>query len=115
MICFGREAKVAALLLSATGVLSFTMPAIAEEHVSADTQARSEHRIELGRRMYMEGILPSGKMMNATVRGDIRLTGEQVICGSCHRRSGMGSAEGQEVVPAVTGALLFRSCEKITS
>ncbi|MEA2080121.1 MAG: ABC transporter substrate-binding protein [Pseudomonadota bacterium] len=68
----------------------------------------ASNRLELGRRMYLEGVLPSGKMMTATVRGDIGVTGEQVICGACHRRSGLGSSEGQEVIPAVTGALLYK-------
>lgn len=57
--------------------------------------------------MYMEGSLPTGENMSATLGGDIRVTGDQVVCGSCHRRSGMGSSEGQEVVPAVTGGILF--------
>lgn len=65
--------------------------------------------------MYMEGVLPSGEVMTATVAGDIRLTGTHVICGACHRRSGMGSSEGQDVVPAVTGPLLYSPLRLPTS
>jgi ABC-type branched-subunit amino acid transport system substrate-binding protein len=71
--------------------------------------------LEAGRRMYMDGVLPSGGMMTATIKGDINVTGDQVICGSCHRRSGMGASEGQEVVPAVTGPLLFNPLRLPTS
>ena len=53
----------------------------------------SESHLEEGRRMYQVGILPSGELMTATIQGDIQVTGEQVICGACHRRSGMGSME----------------------
>ena len=63
----------------------------------------------------MEGILPSGETMTGIVQGDIVLTGEQVICGRCHRRSGLGSTEGQEVVPAVTGDILYQPLRLPTS
>lgn len=72
-------------------------------------------RLELGRRMYREGVLPSGEMMTARVGGDIEISGGQVICGSCHRRSGLGSSEGQEVIPAVTGTLLYEPLRLPTS
>ena len=62
---------------------------------------------EMGQRMYMDGILPSGQLMTAMIQNDIEVSGDQVKCGSCHRRSGMGSTEGQQVVPAVTGKILF--------
>ncbi|MBL3616900.1 MAG: hypothetical protein JMN26_04130 [gamma proteobacterium endosymbiont of Lamellibrachia anaximandri] len=70
---------------------------------------------ELGRRMFLEGVLPSGKSMTAYIQGDVKVTGEQVRCGACHRRSGMGSSEGQQVVPAVTGKLLYNPLRIPTS
>lgn len=79
----------------------------AEISGAPEASAASRDAIEVGRRMYMEGTLPTGEMLSATLGGDIRVTGNQVVCGSCHRRSGMGSSEGQEVVPAVTGEILF--------
>ncbi len=72
-------------------------------------------RVELGRRMYTEGRLASGALMSGTVVGDVKLTGEQVICVACHRRSGLGSTEGQEAVPAVTGDLLYQPLRLPTS
>jgi hypothetical protein len=65
--------------------------------------------------MYMDGVLPSGELMTATVGGDIEVTGDQAICGTCHRRSGLGASEGQEVVPAVTGPLLYQPLRLPTS
>ena len=70
---------------------------------------------DVGRRMYMDGVLPSGESMSGVIQGDISIAGEQVICGTCHRRSGMGSLEGQQVVPAVTGKLLFNPMQLPTS
>ncbi len=75
----------------------------------------TSNKIELGRRMYMEGVLPSGEMMTATFGTDIEITGEQVMCGTCHRRSGLGSSEGQEVVPAVTADILYNPLRLPTS
>ena len=95
-------------------VLSQSMvfqPAAAADAGSATIR----ERLELGRRMYMEGILPSGEVMTATMMGDIPVTGEQLICGACHRRSGLGSSEGQEVVPAITGELLYKPLRLPTS
>ena len=87
------------------------LPAAATDAGSAVT----EQRLELGRRMYMEGILPSGEVMTATMVGDIPVTGVQLVCGACHRRSGLGSTEGQEVVPAITGELLYKPLSLPTS
>ena len=72
-------------------------------------------RLEAGQRMYRDGLLPSGERMTGIVSGDIPLSGDQVICGWCHRRSGMGSTEGQEVVPAVTGDMLYNPLRLPTS
>ena len=64
--------------------------------------------VELGRRIYMEGVLPSGLPLKA-LRGDDELTGKQAACAACHRPSGMGSVEGDIQVPPITGNYLYRS------
>jgi len=109
--------RIAALALTVL-VQTLTMSARAGDTESRNAEAGSGssiERLELGRRMYLEGVLPSGEMMMATVRGDIKVTGDQVICGNCHRRSGMGSSEGQEVVPAVRGNILAEPLRLPTS
>jgi hypothetical protein len=60
-----------------------------------------------GRKMYREGILPSGEPMTAIVAGDVPVLGTQFSCRSCHGYSGMGAAEGQYIVPSIAGQFLF--------
>jgi hypothetical protein len=113
----GRKMMHACLLLAATGATPWLATAAAEEAaiaVSTPGPPQDPH-VENGRRMYMEGRLPSGELMSGTVVGDVKLSGEQVICVACHRRSGLGSTEGQEAVPAVTGDLLYEPLRLPTS
>lgn len=72
-------------------------------------------QLENGRRMYHEGLLPTGEQITAIVRGDVSLGGEIVICGTCHRRSGLGSSEGEQVIPAVAAEALFTPLRLPTS
>jgi mono/diheme cytochrome c family protein len=60
-----------------------------------------------GRRMYRDGLLPSGESLTAIVAGDVPILGTQFSCQSCHGRSGMGAAEGAYVVPPIAGQFLF--------
>lgn len=83
--------------------------------IQKGVSANETENIALGKRMFLEGVLPSGKMMKALVQGDIKVSGEQVICGTCHRRSGMGSSEGPQVMPAITGNILFNPLRLPTS
>ena len=41
---------------------------------------------DAGRRMYLEGIRPSGEPMTAIVAGDVPVLGTQFSCESCHGR-----------------------------
>ncbi len=95
------------LLAVLVWTLSINVHALAADAHAASGSSTASDRLELGRRMYMEGVLPSGKTMTATIQGDIPVTGQQVVCGACHRRSGMGSSEGQDVVPMVIGDILY--------
>ena len=115
-ICLNGAAK-AAVALGLAGLLALTAPvvAFALDGAGNGNGAGDEGAVEAGRRMYRDGLLPSGEIMTGIIQGDIRLTGEQVICGLCHRRSGMGSTEGQDVIPAVTGDLLYNPLRLPTS
>jgi hypothetical protein len=100
--------RYAAIVVSTTLAFSLPVHCLAQEQSPAAEAAPDPQSIALGKKMYMEGVLPSGEIMTATIQGDIKLTGEQVVCGACHRRSGMGSSEGQDVVPAITGNILYQ-------
>ncbi len=63
---------------------------------------------EAGRRIYETGRLPSGRPVQATVQGDVPITGEAARCSGCHGRSGLGYAEGLEVPLSIAGRTLFR-------
>ena len=80
----------------------------ADGGAAATAEASSEDAaVEAGRELFHEGRLRSGELLVGTLFGGAELTGAQVACSQCHRRSGMGSIEGQEVVPSITGDLLY--------
>ncbi|MFM2055779.1 MAG: hypothetical protein RLY71_164 [Pseudomonadota bacterium] len=64
--------------------------------------------IEQGRRIYQEGILPSGKPLEGyRLDGQIKLSGATAACMLCHRRSGLGAIEGMNRVAPISGRYLF--------
>ncbi len=88
------------LLLTST---SFTV--YAEQSVASDPD------VEIGRRIYMEGILPSGKPLQGKRMDAVQVEGATAACETCHRRSGMGSLEGNIVVTPINGRFLFSTDE----
>ncbi len=63
---------------------------------------------ELGRRIYVDGILPDGTQLTASrFEGASAVAGAEAACVNCHRPSGYGSIEGRILVPPVAGAVLF--------
>jgi len=64
--------------------------------------------MKLGERMYREGVLPSGKVMDAFIRGDVAVDSTAFSCSSCHLRAGLGSVEGGVVTPPTTGSKLYQ-------
>ena len=88
---------------------------LAQDAGGSQAPSTDPQRVEAGRRIYRDGVLPSGELISGRVQGDISVTGGLVVCGACHRRSGIGSTEGQEVVPPVTGDLLYQPLRLPTS
>jgi hypothetical protein len=56
-----------------------------------------------GRRLYLEGVRPSGEPLRALVGfGQTPLSGQAVACGNCHGADGQGRPEGG-VLPLAIG------------
>ena len=64
--------------------------------------------LRLGEAMYRDGILPSGEIMAAFIRGDIEVDSSAFSCSSCHQRAGLGSFEGGVVTPPTNGRRLYQ-------
>jgi cytochrome c553 len=61
-----------------------------------------------GRAIYVEGRLPDGRPLQAQRMG-LAAQGAAVACVNCHRRSGMGSVEGDQLIAPISGRALFLS------
>jgi len=61
----------------------------------------------LGREIYLDGKLSNGQPLVTIRPGGITVSGRQVACVTCHRRSGLGGVEGNESIPPITGRTLF--------
>jgi len=78
---------------------------LVKTHANKKPAALSD--IELGKRIYRDGILPNGQPLQARGAGNAVIKGTQISCISCHRRSGFGTSEGKDQAPAVIGKILF--------
>jgi hypothetical protein len=61
-----------------------------------------------GEVIYRQGVLPSGAVLRGEREAGASVEGERAACVTCHRRSGLGTREGQIVVPPIIGKYLFR-------
>lgn len=67
----------------------------------------SPQEVELGRKIYLEGMGANGKPITGVRFGGVELQGAAVACVSCHRRSGLGSVEGVDQVLPIAGRFSF--------
>ena len=74
---------------------------------SAKPALSHQEELQLGERMYREGVLPSGEPMQAVIKRDVTVPGTSFTCVSCHLRSGMGSVEGGVYTPPTNGNSLY--------
>jgi len=73
----------------------------------ADDSAAGD--VELGKRIYEQGIGHAGTPITALGQGDIELSGGDFACTRCHRRSGFGASEGGYYIPPITANYLFEA------
>lgn len=71
-----------------------------------------DEAMRLGEKMYRQGLLPSGKAMQATVKDDVPVDGSMFTCVSCHLRSGVGTTEGKVRTPPIDGTRLYAPVSK---
>ena len=71
------------------------------------TQQTTQDLVQLGKRLYLEGVTVAGQPVQAVSQYDIAIAGKTAACVKCHRASGFGSSEGGYYVPPITGPLLF--------
>lgn len=62
--------------------------------------------LALGQSIYRAGVDASGRPLKAIGAAQTELTGTNVACATCHRRSGHGTSEGRLVVRPITGPAL---------
>lgn len=67
--------------------------------------------LEIGRRIYQEGVLPSGAPLQGMRMGGATVSGAAAACMNCHRRSGMGAVEGDIQISPINGRFLFAQRE----
>ncbi len=105
MLDIGRSRMGSAILLLLGTAL--TLPVLASQ------QDASISDIEIGRRIYQEGVLPSGTPITGLRKDSKALASTDAACANCHRRSGMGSVEGNIEVPPITGNALYGFGDKV--
>lgn len=96
------------ICLVAAVIIGLLAAALSSAAVSPAGEVSNEDVMRFGERMYREGILPSGKVMEAYIRGDVEVDSTAFSCASCHLRAGLGSVEGGVVTPPTNGAKLFK-------
>ena len=69
--------------------------------------AGTPQELELGRRIYHEGLGGDGRAIVGTRLGGIVASGAAVACVACHRRSGLGSVEGADKIAPIAGRFIF--------
>ncbi len=60
-----------------------------------------------GENIYRFGLLPTGKPLLGERESGLPVAGAAAACVNCHRRSGLGAAEGRGFIPPITSQFLF--------
>ncbi|WP_096472874.1 c-type cytochrome [Burkholderia stabilis] len=71
-------------------------------HALGDEAAAPVVPADPGEAIFQRGILGSGAPLEAVHQDGVRLQGAAAACINCHRRSGLGSKEGNNTIPPIT-------------
>ena len=88
------------LSLSAIWVALACLPAGAAENDQVPVD------VQHGERIYRSGMLASGMPLTGSRSDGVRVSGASAACITCHRASGLGGAEGNQLIPPVIGSVL---------
>lgn len=78
---------------------------------SSSTTGSSATLIEIGRRIYQEGLLEGGAELQGVSTAQVSLKGRQAACIGCHRKSGLGTSEGKSIISSIAGKFLFPAAQ----
>lgn len=70
-------------------------------------KAFSAPPLDAGESIYQHGIAGSGEAVEASHDGGVHMSGAAAACMNCHRRSGLGTREGNSTIPPISGQYLF--------
>src|SRR4029077_5000750 len=74
---------------------------------AAGTPAPQASGVSIGETIYRFGVLPGGEPLRGERESGVPVQGAAAACVNCHRRSGLGAAEGRGFIPPITGQFLF--------
>ena len=63
--------------------------------------------VDSGQVIYRQGVLPTGQPITASREPGMAISGAAAACMNCHKRSGLGTREGQATIPPIAGSYLF--------
>ena len=66
------------------------------------------HADQPGEGLYRQGLLSTGEPLQGVRSANAPIQGADAACVNCHRRSGLGTTEGQITIPPITGPYLYR-------
>ena len=81
--------------------------ALAAASAPATAGAGDTARADVGEAIFRHGVLASGAPLELDREGGMRTLGAGAACINCHQRSGLGTKEGNRIIPPITGRYLF--------
>ena len=100
----GYRQRFATIGLMGLSLVTAVMPA--STCLAAESQALTPDAAA-GERIYRDGLLTNGTLLQGKRADGVTLSGAAAACINCHRASGFGGAEGNLLIPPITGAVLM--------